>query len=617
MIEGTVVGSITLTNADVSSLKAAITAGGDVKLALDGVFYLDETLVVAANTVLDATGHQVELDGGAAVRHFVITNGVTLRLINLGLINGVHRATNSPSDGRGETAWGGAVHSNGGKLELLSCRFVNNAVFGGDGEGRYNPGGPGRSNPGGPAFGGAIYCTNGQIWTKSRLFASNSCYGGKGSTVNTEYTVPGGDAFGGAVYCAKGELTMLETTFTNNLARGGEVGGVRALIVGGGSANGGALACAGDRGLISNCVFVANQTVGSTHVSEFSGSANGGALFQGFGTMEIDRTLLSRNSAAGTGRGLAPQGASSEAASGRGGAVFLNSGVLQIRNSALTFNEALGGRGGGGGVGGFPHLYGGPAEGGAIFGQPHEGELTMINCTLAHNLALGGKGSPGGSARGGAVSAHGSLINVTIANNSARVGETMVSVLEPYPVRGASIYGWVAMTNSILSCSTSETNVVGAIDDGGYNISSDTSANFTTPFSRNGVDPLLGPLTDNGGPTPTLSLLPASPAIDAADSTCPVVDQRGVARPQGARCDIGALELIPELTLDRGLDGKVTLTHLFQALGTNSASSSTNLTVWKLLDAKVADTNGVTRWEDMDAMAFPERFYKVEPQREE
>ena len=55
------------------------------------------------------------------------------------------------------------------------------------------------------------------------------------------------------------------------------------------------------------------------------------------------------------------------------------------------------------------------------------------------------------------------------------------------------------------------------------------------------IDPRLGPLQDNGGPTPTHALLLGSPAIDAS-SACPATDQRGVTRPQGAGCDIGAFE---------------------------------------------------------------------------
>jgi len=56
--------------------------------------------------------------------------------------------------------------------------------------------------------------------------------------------------------------------------------------------------------------------------------------------------------------------------------------------------------------------------------------------------------------------------------------------------------------------------------------------------------PNLGPLADNGGPTQTMALLAVSDAIDAGDDgTCESLDQRGVSRPIGAHCDIGAFEL--------------------------------------------------------------------------
>ncbi|HYZ79352.1 MAG TPA: PxKF domain-containing protein [Gaiellaceae bacterium] len=58
-------------------------------------------------------------------------------------------------------------------------------------------------------------------------------------------------------------------------------------------------------------------------------------------------------------------------------------------------------------------------------------------------------------------------------------------------------------------------------------------------------DPMLGPLADNGGPTQTMALPSGSPAIDAAVlANCPATDQRGVSRPQGGGCDIGAYERV-------------------------------------------------------------------------
>jgi hypothetical protein len=82
----------------------------------------------------------------------------------------------------------------------------------------------------------------------------------------------------------------------------------------------------------------------------------------------------------------------------------------------------------------------------------------------------------------------------------------------------------------------------------GYNLSDDESCNLYEPTDLIVADAMLGPLQDNGGPTETHDLLPGSPAIDAGSMDCPPpdTDQRGVARPQGAGCDIGAVEYLPE-----------------------------------------------------------------------
>ncbi len=81
------------------------------------------------------------------------------------------------------------------------------------------------------------------------------------------------------------------------------------------------------------------------------------------------------------------------------------------------------------------------------------------------------------------------------------------------------------------------------LSDAGYNLDSDGSCGLTAPGDLSDVDPVLGSLGDNRGLTPTHALLHGSPAIDAGDdATCAATDQRGVARPQGNACDIGAFE---------------------------------------------------------------------------
>ena len=90
----------------------------------------------------------------------------------------------------------------------------------------------------------------------------------------------------------------------------------------------------------------------------------------------------------------------------------------------------------------------------------------------------------------------------------------------------------------------------------GYNLSSDSTCNFTGPGDLNNTDPMLGPLQNNGGPTQTMALPTGSPAIDAGNPKgCTdgaghllTTDQRGLPRPNTEDiadkkgCDMGAYE---------------------------------------------------------------------------
>ena len=84
----------------------------------------------------------------------------------------------------------------------------------------------------------------------------------------------------------------------------------------------------------------------------------------------------------------------------------------------------------------------------------------------------------------------------------------------------------------------------------GHNLAGDDSCNLTDPTDLPPGNPLLGPLGDYGGATRTYPLLWDSPALETGSCTDPdgqpvTVDQRGIARPQAAACDIGAYEAAP------------------------------------------------------------------------
>jgi hypothetical protein len=267
----------------------------------------------------------------------------------------------------------------------------------------------------------------------------------------------------------------------------------------------------------------------------------------------------------------------------------------------------------------------GDAFGGAVYSKLALTDLTFVNCTLADNSANGGEGTPygiqgvslGGSAYGGAIFGDVSLLNTTFSSNSAQVGFGWipdVPWLAPPTSAGGSIAGDLALTNSILVCAAGQTNIFGLANDGGHNIGSDGSANFISPSSRGNLDPLLAAPADNGGFTPTCALLPMSPAIDSGDdSVCPATDQRGVPRPQGVHCDIGAFELAPKVTIEHKSSGVFLVKSQFAAGKANEVLASTNLVDWLYRGSSFADTNGVSVFEDMGSPFVSRQFYQFRP----
>lgn len=144
--------------------------------------------------------------------------------------------------------------------------------------------------------------------------------------------------------------------------------------------------------------------------------------------------------------------------------------------------------------------------------------------------------------------------NTTIVGNDVGlyVGEEL-SRVESSTIAGNTEIGlWVfdeatlVVRNSIVSGNGDDCS--GVVDLGGFNIVGDIEGCDASPpaSDRIGIDPLLGPLQGNGGPTQTMAPLDGSPALDGEAAgepgACPTVDQRGVLRPQGSGCDAGAVE---------------------------------------------------------------------------
>lgn len=164
------------------------------------------------------------------------------------------------------------------------------------------------------------------------------------------------------------------------------------------------------------------------------------------------------------------------------------------------------------------------AEGGAMYN--HDSSPVLTNVTFHNNSAA--------SQGGGIYNFHSHPIfkNLTIRGNVAVSGGGLYDFDSNLQLMNSIVWG---NTGGEISNEYSVLEVSHSIVQGGY---------FGT--ANLDVDPLLGPLQNNGGFTKTMSLGIGSPAIDAGDDVnCPGTDQRGVRRPQGSHCDMGAYEFGP------------------------------------------------------------------------
>jgi len=258
------------------------------------------------------------------------------------------------------------------------------------------------------------------------------------------------------------------------------------------------------------------------------------------GVLAIFEDLTLRN-------GLSPGGTGSY-----GGGVYSNGGFLVFRRCTLSQNAVVGVTAAyGGGV--FVSNGSVDFDGCALIGNTlnantfasgpaahvQGGSMTMFNCTLS------GNGATAGTVSYGPISGNNATVDfehVTVVGNSSS---------SVFPA-GISVAGTLTSRNSLFAA-----NGGGNFDtDGtrislGYNLVSDGSSGWINGQNGDiiGVDPMVGTLGQYGGPTPTLPLLPGSPAIDSGDLEYVLeTDQRGYPRMIDGKCsnaaapDIGAFE---------------------------------------------------------------------------
>ncbi|MFC4819866.1 choice-of-anchor Q domain-containing protein [Dokdonella ginsengisoli] len=192
-------------------------------------------------------------------------------------------------------------------------------------------------------------------------------------------------------------------------------------------------------------------------------------------------------------------------------------------------------------------------KGGAIYnssgGQGGTADASLVNVTFSGNDAsLGTSIGNGGAIYNAGVggSSAMTLTNVTFSGNTANganhLGGAMVNEGVGATPRIVNAIFWGDQANALPEFH----NTVGAQPAISHSIVQGGCPAGATCTDVQDVDPRLGALGEHGGFGATLLPDAAGPAIDTGDAAaCPATDQRGVARPQGGGCDLGAVEIVP------------------------------------------------------------------------
>jgi hypothetical protein len=395
---------------------------------------------------------------------------------------------------------------------------------------------------------GTLTLTNSSVTASGTSFAGAGggiVNGGSGTLTLNGSTVRGNSAsFGGGIYNF-GPLTLNGSIVSGNAGNGGGI-----LNNASGAVTITNSTLSGNSGTSpTNGTGLTNVSGGSVTLDDSNVDGNLGAGISNSGALTVANSTVSRNSGA-VGGGIANDGGrltvtnstiASNSATGFGGGISNTfNGNASVTGSAISNNTAMSGGG---------------------FDNEPSSLLAITNSTITGNTA---------SVSGGGISVTGfstlTLNYDTITGNRSPVGGGIaVTAVTATVLKG-----------TVVATQANGGNCSGTISDGGYNLDDGTSCGFSSATSSlSNTNPLLDPsgLQDHGGPTKTIALEAGSPAIDAIPAgaigcgTTVTTDQRGISRPHGPACDMGAYEVVV-------VDADLALTNVPSNITTNATSPS-------------------------------------------
>ena len=526
-----------LADSGAGTLRAAITqadaASGPstINFAVSGAIILESALPDLSQNINilgpGPAGLTLQRDASApACSMFYIDYGETVTIAGLTMTGGL--ACLSPV---GNFDYSACITANEDSLTVNNCVFANNNGFSGatildniepEVDSVTNPGGSLTvqnstfTNNSGPVpnlfgtYGGAIGCVLLDSLTISNCTFSGNNAGSGGAvwydhcdtTMITGCTFSGNSAsymvssngttlvegLGGAIYGTNNtSVTIADSTFSGNSA----------------VQYGGALYEFSTSFTVTGCTFVGNQATNSP-LNPWYMTATGGAIAWGL-SANISDCTFSNNSAANQGGALAIMD----------GSTFLDSIANTITDCTLTANSA-------------------GDQGGAIW-MSFDGTrfATIAGCTIAGNsVGAGGQGS--------------GIMLDPIPTGTLGTVTLLDSII------AGNFLGSAAGDDADMECNATNMWNIGQ---SAYNLIGSEGGDFDLPNGVNGniigaaanpINPLLGPLQNNGGPTQTMALLPGSSALNAGSASgAPTTDQRGLPRVVNGLIDIGAWQHQP------------------------------------------------------------------------
>jgi uncharacterized protein (TIGR03437 family) len=280
----------------------------------------------------------------------------------------------------------------------------------------------------------------------------------------------------------------------------------------------------GGGGILSDGNLTVNRCIFRNNSAEFTG---GGFIATSSSTTFIDTTFTG-NTAGNSTQGI-------------GGAIYSVNADVTLNGCTINANQSQ-------------------SASGIFFSTTaaqQNRKLRVVNTTISDNTATQISGGIFLNSSAGSIN-----LEVESSTITANTGTNLLAVGIHTETFGAGTNASTTIRNSIIAGNSGPNLGVRALNGGGtptitslgYNLTSDNGGGFLNqPTDQINVNPMLGPLQNNGGPTQTHALLNNSPALDKGDSLGVTLDQRGRPRPfdngtitpapGGDNSDIGAVEM--------------------------------------------------------------------------